>query len=102
MSCPTPLGIGVRTKLVFCDVMTGRDPAEGIIITFPPHRGPVTLTFDLHNCDFARGLPLARSLREKIDWDRVRKETADSPYAAAFLVLVERLGLASYDERQQA
>lgn len=60
------------------------------------------LTFDLHNCDFARGLPLARSLREKIDWDRVRKETADSPYAAAFLVLVERLGLASYDQRQQA
>ena len=49
MSCPTPLGTGIRTKLVFCDVMTGRDPAEGIIITFPPHRGPVTLTFDLHN-----------------------------------------------------
>ncbi|MNC85445.1 hypothetical protein D3C83_10440 [compost metagenome] len=27
----------------------GRDPAEGIIIELPPHTGPVTLTFDLHN-----------------------------------------------------
>jgi hypothetical protein len=49
MTCPTPLGIGMNTKLAFCDVMAGRDPAEGIIITLPPHRGPVTLTFDLHN-----------------------------------------------------
>jgi hypothetical protein len=29
--------------------MSGRDPAGGIVITLPPHRGPVTLTFDLHN-----------------------------------------------------
>jgi len=30
-------------------VLIGRDPAAGILITIPPHRGPVTLTFDLHN-----------------------------------------------------
>ena len=47
--CPALLGIGVRTKLSFCDVMTGRDPMEGILIRLPPHKGPVTLTFDLHN-----------------------------------------------------
>jgi hypothetical protein len=47
--CPTPLGIGVKTKLAFCDVMSGRDPASGILIKLPQHRGPVTLTFDLHN-----------------------------------------------------
>jgi Uncharacterised nucleotidyltransferase len=52
------------------------------------------LTFNQHSCDFSRGLPLARSLREKIEWDRVRKDTANSPFAAAFLLLVERLGLA--------
>ena len=34
------------------------------------------LSFSQHYCDFARGLPLARSLREQIDWERVRKETA--------------------------
>jgi hypothetical protein len=49
------------------------------------------LSFTEHYCDFTRGLPLARSLREQIDWDRVRKETAPSPYAEAFLLLLERL-----------
>jgi hypothetical protein len=47
--CPAPLGVGVKTKLNFCDVLTGKDPAVGILITLPPHKGPVTLTFDLHN-----------------------------------------------------
>jgi len=49
MACPSPLGVGVKTKLNFCDVLTGRDPAQGIIIKLPPHRGVVTLRFDLHN-----------------------------------------------------
>jgi hypothetical protein len=49
MICPTPLGIGATTKRAFCDVMTGRDPAAGILIKFPPHTGSVTLSFDLHN-----------------------------------------------------
>lgn len=47
--CPTPLGTGVATKREFCDVMSERDPAAGVIIKFPEHKGPVTLTFDLHN-----------------------------------------------------
>lgn len=49
MACPAPLGVGVRTKLAFCEVMAGRDPAGGVIIQIPPHKGPATLTFDLHN-----------------------------------------------------
>ncbi|MFB9239280.1 nucleotidyltransferase [Plantactinospora siamensis] len=51
------------------------------------------LSFSQHYCDFARGLPLARSLREQIDWDRVRKETEHSPYAEAFLILLDRLAV---------
>jgi len=47
--CPSELGIGVKTKRRFCDVLTGRDPKDGILVTVPPHRGPVTLTFELHN-----------------------------------------------------
>lgn len=39
----------MQTKRLFCDVLTGRDQAAGIIIELPPHTGPVTLTFDLHN-----------------------------------------------------
>ncbi len=49
LTCPAPLGVGVRTKLAFCEVMAGRDPAGGVIVKIPPHKGPATLTFDLHN-----------------------------------------------------
>lgn len=51
------------------------------------------LTFSQHYCDFARALPMARSLREQIDWDEVRRQTAESPYAEAFLFLLHRLGV---------
>jgi hypothetical protein len=49
MTCPQVLGEGVRTKRQYCDVLIGRDPAGGILITLPPHSGNPTLTFDLHN-----------------------------------------------------
>ena len=49
IACPTPLGVGMRTGISYCDVVTGRDPSGGIVVKLPPHRGPVTLTFDLHN-----------------------------------------------------
>lgn len=49
VSCPDVLGEGMRTRRVFCDVPIGRDPASGIVITLPPHKGDVTLRFDLHN-----------------------------------------------------
>jgi hypothetical protein len=47
--CPNPLGEGVQTKRSFCDVLTGRDPADGILVDIPAHVGPVTISFDLHN-----------------------------------------------------
>jgi hypothetical protein len=49
LRCPSELGVGVSTKRHFCDVLTGRDPAEGILVPIPPHTGPVTLSFELHN-----------------------------------------------------
>jgi hypothetical protein len=49
ITCPNPLGNGVKTGRMFCDVLTGREPADGILVDIPPHVGPVTLTFDLHN-----------------------------------------------------
>jgi len=51
------------------------------------------LAFSHHHCDFAAVLPQVRALREQIDWRRVRDETAQSPFAYAFLVLAERLEL---------
>lgn len=56
------------------------------------------LTWSAHYCDFARGLPVARSLREQIDWPTVYAETADSPYAQAFLVLLDKLGVIPQSE----
>ena len=49
MECPSELGIGVKTRRAFCDVLTGRDPKGGILVTIPPHRGPVRISFELHN-----------------------------------------------------
>ena len=49
VTCPATVGTGVKTGRVFCDVLTGRDPADGILIKIPPHTGDVTLFFDLHS-----------------------------------------------------
>ncbi|OBJ18693.1 hypothetical protein A5621_21655 [Mycobacterium colombiense] len=48
-----------------------------------------------HHCDFAKLLPAVRAVRERLDWDEIRTQTADNDYAVAFLVLVDRLGLTS-------
>ena len=48
MTCPAPLGVGVTTKVSFCEIAIGRDPAGGVLVRLPPHRGNVTLIFDLH------------------------------------------------------
>lgn len=49
LQCPSELGVGAKTKRRFCDVLTGRDPKGGILVSIPPHRGPLTLSFELHN-----------------------------------------------------
>jgi len=49
VQCPSVLGLGRLTGRQFCDVMTGNDPAQGIIVTLPPRQGDITLSFDLHN-----------------------------------------------------
>ena len=46
-----------------------------------------------HHCDFAALLPAMRAVREQVDWDRVRAETAENDFAVAFLVLTDRLGI---------
>jgi Uncharacterised nucleotidyltransferase len=49
------------------------------------------LSWTAHYCDFARGLPVARSLREQIDWAQLRERTAGSPFARAFFTLADGL-----------
>ena len=47
-----------------------------------------------HACDYGKVLPSARALREQVDWPQVREATAHNPFAAALLVLLERLEVA--------
>jgi hypothetical protein len=46
-----------------------------------------------HACDFGKVVPVARAVREQVDWSVVAERTADNPYAAALLFLLERLGV---------
>jgi Uncharacterised nucleotidyltransferase len=54
------------------------------------------MSIDEHHIRFEGLLPIARALREQIDWDRVRAATADSPFARAFFVLIEGLGIVGH------
>jgi len=46
--CPSVIGMGVKTVRSFCDVPAGNDPAQGVVVSLPPHSGTGTLMFDLH------------------------------------------------------
>ena len=74
LTCPTPLGAGVSTKLMYCDVLIGRDPKEGILIKLPARRGPLTLRFNLHN-------------RHTYSEEEVRMKRAFASYTASIGVL---------------
>ncbi|WP_228899307.1 nucleotidyltransferase family protein [Streptomyces sp. DH1] len=47
--------------------------------------------FSEHHCDFGAVLPIARTLREKIDWEALRRDCGDAPMPAAFFFVLERL-----------
>jgi hypothetical protein len=49
LACPSELGPGVTSGRQFCDILVATAFAEGAVIELPAHRGPATLTFDLHN-----------------------------------------------------
>ena len=52
-----------------------------------------------HHADFAALLTLIRPLREQVDWGSVRAG-AESPFAEAFLLLLQRLGVVVQDGRR--
>jgi hypothetical protein len=54
---------------------------------------------DEHTLDYSRLLLIARALREQIDWPALRRRASGSPYAKAFMTLVEELGIAPGPER---
>jgi hypothetical protein len=74
LQCPSELGTGVKTRRQFCDVLTGRDPKGGILVTIPPHRGTVRLSFELHN-------------RHTYSEELIKQKTAYRQYTATIGVL---------------
>jgi hypothetical protein len=57
---------------------------------------------DEHALDYSRLLLIARALREQIDWPTLRARASGSPYAKAFMTLVEELEIAPRPERTPA
>jgi hypothetical protein len=55
-----------------------------------------------HNLDYAPLLEYARSLREQINWNSLRERVDGSPFARAFLTLVEELGVCTWHEGRTA
>ncbi len=51
------------------------------------------LALDERSLDYVPALEMARPVREQVDWDDVRRRTAESPFAKAFFTLVEELGV---------
>jgi hypothetical protein len=46
-----------------------------------------------HSLRYESLLPIARAVREQVDWEDVRARTAQSPFARAFFVMLEGLGI---------
>jgi Nucleotidyl transferase of unknown function (DUF2204) len=55
-----------------------------------------------HALRFEGVLQMARSLREQVDWERVRRQTASSPFARAFFTIAEGLGIVPENGAEQA
>jgi hypothetical protein len=51
------------------------------------------MALDEHSADYGDLILITRSLREQIDWVRIREATASSPFAVAFFVLADGLGI---------
>lgn len=79
-------------------VIGGAEVTEVLAIAMPVLTPTCVVTEKLtslneHHCDFASLLPGIRAVREQVDWDRVRADTAANHFAAAFLLLTDRLGV---------
>jgi hypothetical protein len=56
---------------------------------------------DEHSLDYSNLLAIARAVREQIDWPQLRARAGSSPYARAFLTLVQELAIAPAGKRAQ-
>jgi hypothetical protein len=57
------------------------------------------MALDEHSVDYGDLILITRSLREQIDWARLREETAESPFAVAFFALADGLEICPASSR---
>ena len=89
----------VNGVAVDADLLDAAEDHDVLAIRMPVLTPTVVLiqklrSLDEHFCDFTSLLPAARAVRERVDWDRVRADTAANDFAVAFLVLADRLQIA--------
>ncbi|MDT4914902.1 MAG: hypothetical protein QOC66_4030 [Pseudonocardiales bacterium] len=85
---------------VGAETLSAADELEVLGIRIPVLRPTDVITTKLrslseHYCDFGALLPTIRAVREQLDWNRIRRDTADHDFAAAFLFLSDRLGIST-------
>jgi hypothetical protein len=51
------------------------------------------LALNEHWLDYDQLVHIARACREQIDWEELRRRTEESPFARAFFVIVDGLGI---------
>ena len=51
------------------------------------------LALSEHDGDYSSLIGLARAVREQVDWEEVRVRTEESPFARAFFVILQGLGI---------
>ncbi len=80
------------------DLIERSEPLRVLSVEMPVLRATDILVtklmaLDEHYCDFSRMLPVARALREQVDWAEVTRAVADNDFAVVFLELLDRLGV---------
>ncbi|WP_127131324.1 hypothetical protein [Georgenia sp. SYP-B2076] len=80
------------------ELLARSDPIQVLGVTMPVMQATEILTAKVavlaeHHCNFGNLLPVARALREQVDWAHVRAQTAGNPFAEAFLFLLARLAI---------
>lgn len=57
------------------------------------------LALEEHSLDYEGLLQMARALREQVSWEEVRERTESSPFARAFFVMLDGLGVTEEPSR---
>jgi hypothetical protein len=95
-----PIGVPITDEVIERGQVLGVGGMEVRVMALDDILATKLLAFDEHSLDYRPSLQIARALRERIDWSRLRRRVAHSPYARAFLALVEELGIAPAAARE--